>query len=39
MPTTRKKFMEAVIGEMSLTSKLMNFKYIASTANDISQLL
>jgi hypothetical protein len=31
--------MEVAIGGMNLTSKLVNFKYIASITNDISQLL
>jgi hypothetical protein len=35
----RKKSMEVAIGGMNLTSKLVNFKYIASITNDISQLL
>ena len=35
----RKKSMEIAIGGMNLTSKLVNFKYIASITNDISQLL
>ena len=35
----RKKYMEVTIGGMNLTSKLVNFKYIASITNDISQLL
>ena len=35
----RKKSMEIAIGGMNLTSKLVNFKYIVSITNDISQLL